>query len=137
LSSVRIGDWYRRAMVQRLAKVFLWLWIAGAAYASFAQLALQESAARNSSWGYTPGWQREIGFWNIGLIAILAPIALNGSPEIRITTVRGLVLLSALFGTNHAFEVARGGGLSHIGGMVENLAAVVFGLVVLVAARVR
>jgi KinB signaling pathway activation protein len=97
------------------------------------------AAARYSSWGYTPGWQREIGFWNIGLIAILIPILRRGSPELVVSTIRGLVLLSVLFGTNHAVEVFRGGHahpelLSHVGGMVENYFAVLLGTILLVEA---
>jgi hypothetical protein len=125
--------------VERYTRWFLAIWIAGAGYASFAQLALQELGARGSNWGYTPGWQREIGFWNIGLIALLIPILRSGTLSIRIAAVRALVLLSALFGTNHAVEVFRNGQVhlnvwSHVGGMSENYIAVALGVAVLTMA---
>jgi hypothetical protein len=124
--------------LQKYYRAFIGLWCVGAAYASFAQLALQELGARGSSWGYTPGWQREIGFWNIGLIAILIPILRRGTAELQLSAIRALVLLSALFGTNHAVEVFRGGRLhlglwSHVGGWLENYLAVALGAALLVA----
>jgi KinB signaling pathway activation protein len=126
------------APLQRYYRAFLGLWCLGAAYASFAQLALQELGAQGSNWGYTPGWQREIGFWNIGLIAVLIPILRRGTADIQLASIRALVLLSALFGTNHAVEVFRGGhvhlGLwSHVGGWAENCLAVAPGIALLVA----
>ena len=121
---------------RKIQRAFIGLWIFGAAYAGIAQLLFQETGARYSVWGYTPGWQREIGFWNIGLIAILVPIWRRGTQDIRGAAVRALVLLSALFGTNHAVALFRDGRLdlslySHLGGMAENYLAVGLGLAVL------
>jgi hypothetical protein len=126
----------------RLSKAFIWLWIAGAAYAAFAQLFLARLGARGSVWGYTPGWQREIGFWNVGLIALLVAVVRIADQRLLRAAVGALVLLSLLFGTNHALEAFRGWHFhselfSHVGGMAENYLAVLLGGFVLVFSGAR
>ena len=58
-----------------------------------------------STWGFAPGWQREIAFWNIGcaLVAI-------GSLRLKATAdampiVLGFTVLFLALGTNHAFAL--------------------------------
>jgi KinB signaling pathway activation protein len=109
---------------------FLKIYCFGLIYACFAQLALQKLGADGSVWGYCPGWQREIGFWNIGLIVILIQVILWGDLTVKMYIARALVLLSLLFGTNHLVAVLETGNYklyAHMGGAIENYFAVCWG----------
>ena len=66
------------------------------------QLALPAQLAAASAWGFAPGWQREIGFWNLAMYIVIARTlwvddALGGR-----TVAIALVLLQLVAGTNHA-----------------------------------
>ena len=85
---------------------------------------------------------REISGLEIGLISILVSVVRKGSLDLTLAVVRGLVLLSLLFGTNHAVELFRGGHFhpalySPLGAMSENLVAVALGAALLWASRHR
>jgi hypothetical protein len=122
----------------RWFRLYLLSWCIGCVVCAIVQIAFQESAALGSNWGLTPGWQREIGFWNIGLTAILLPVAISGTLSQATAATRALVLLSFLFGVNHAVEIARGGHvISHMKAFAANLLAFVFGVGLLVGARLK
>jgi hypothetical protein len=114
---------------------FLRIWALGSSWAALAQLAFQQLGAAGTHWGYTPGWQHEIGFWNLGLILIILQALFKGTYNARLQITKALVLLSFLFGTNHFIEVLKGGAIySHIGGATENYIAVIWGSILLIKA---
>ncbi len=129
------------ASLERYYRAFLRLWCVGSVLAAFAQLASTEHTAAGSAWGYAPGWQREIGFWNIALVALLVAILRRGSTELHVAATRALVLLSALFAVNHLVEVFRGGQVHALqlnaGAGAINSLSVVFGGTLLVATWLR
>jgi len=60
-------------------------------------------AGEMSLWGWNPGWQREIAFWNIGC-AIIAITSLRiKETESTIPIILGFTVLFAFLGTNHLF----------------------------------
>jgi hypothetical protein len=112
----------------RCLRLYLLCWCVGCLVCAIAQIAFPEAAADGSNWGFTPGWQREIWFWNLGLIALLLPIALRGHPKAMRTASMALISLAALFSANHAVEIARGGHtVSHVNALAANLAAILVG----------
>ncbi len=112
---------------------FLRIWALGSSWAALAQLGFQQLGAAGTHWGYTPGWQREIGFWNLGLILIILQALFKGTYNAKLQITKALVLLSFLFGTNHFIEVLKGGAIySHIGGATENYIAVIWGSILLI-----
>lgn len=66
------------------------------------QTIFQRIVAGNMSlWGWNPGWQREIAFWNVGC-AIIALLSLSiKNTESAIPIIIGYTVLFALLGTNH------------------------------------
>ena len=115
---------------------FLRIWLFGSICAAVAQLAFQQWGAAGTHWGYTPGWQREIGFWNLGLDLIILQTLLKGNYISKIHITRALVLLSFLFGTNHFIEIFNGGAIySHLGGATENYIAVIWGSILLMKVK--
>jgi len=58
-----------------------------------------------STWGHSPGWQREIALWNIGCsIVSLASLKLK-SNEATIPVVLGFTVMFLCLGTNHLFAL--------------------------------
>lgn len=82
------------------------LWLAGTSTALVTQGLLGRRFARDTAWGYNGGWQREIAVWNLGTIvagAVLVPMG----PEPARAQLRGLMVLSTLFGINHLVAAVR------------------------------
>lgn len=65
------------------------------------QVFLQRFVSRGTTWGHTPGCQREIGFWNLGLLVVVLGVLWNDDAAGARRVLRALVVLMALFGTNH------------------------------------
>ncbi len=69
------------------------------------QIFLPEAISRGSAWGLAAGWQREIGFFNIGM-AVVAFSALRSSDlKFHRSVALALIILTALIGTNHLFAL--------------------------------
>ena len=102
------------------------------------QLAFPARVAAASAWGNAPGWQREIGFWNIAIDAGCAFVVWRGVPAFTRPMSAMLVLLSAMLGGNHlAAALAAGTQPSaiHWNGFIENALAVVAGALALAFTR--
>lgn len=83
-----------------------------------------------------PGWQREIGFWNVAMIVILLGVLVSKDARAAMYVVRGLIVLSLLLGTNHLMAiVSEPTGWAHYTPMVVNYAAVVWAWTILRSAR--
>jgi KinB signaling pathway activation protein len=100
------------------------------------QLWLPARLGTASAWGVAPGWQREIGFWNLAMyIAIARTLRANDAAGGR-TVAIALVSLQFLVGTNHAIVAVQSHAmLNEIMGAV-NYGCVVFGILALRARAV-
>jgi KinB signaling pathway activation protein len=66
------------------------------------QLGLPGELGTASAWGFAPGWQREIAFWDLAMyIAIARSLRANDGIGGR-TVAIALVVLQLLVATNHA-----------------------------------
>ncbi|OZC59486.1 hypothetical protein CH276_20250 [Rhodococcus sp. 06-470-2] len=109
-------------------------WLAGTSAALVVQGVFPEKFATTTAWGSNPGWQREIAIWNLGtLVAAGAIVAGDGDP-VR-AQLRGLAVLSALFGVNHAVAAAQSGKPGNVTWAVINGAGVVSALATLAIDR--
>jgi hypothetical protein len=96
------------------------LWTAGFAGAALIQGLFPRRFARGTTWGYSPGWQREIAIWNLGTLTAIAALRRNPSDVDR-ELIAGFAVLSALFGANHlAAAVQSPGSLGHWAGAISN-----------------
>src|SRR5918992_3880387 len=80
----------------------------GSIVAGIGQAFLPEIAARSSSWGSSPGWQREVGLWNLGVAFVIVLALARWNAPSRVDLTWGLVALAVLLGVNHGLEVLRG-----------------------------
>jgi hypothetical protein len=71
------------------------------------QLALPAQLAAASAWGFAPGWQREIGFWNLAMYIVIARTLRADDASGGRTVAIALVLLQLFAGTNHALAAIR------------------------------
>ena len=78
------------------------------AISSLGQLFAERETAAASVWGFAPGWQREIGFFDL-TIALLA-FSATRTDDLRFQRhlVLAIVILTLLVGTNHLFTVLSG-----------------------------
>jgi len=109
-------NWYLRAV--------FWLF----AMSFFAQAFAPRETAAASVWGFAPGWQREIGFFDLAM-ALMAFLAIR-TDDLRFqrSLTLGVVVLTTLVGTNHLVTVLSGETSSlHEVFTVVNYAAVVIG----------
>jgi KinB signaling pathway activation protein len=85
-------------------RIFLIWWLLGFVWGAFIQLFIPETVAQNTVWGFSPGWQREIGGWNLGIIVIIICVLRSGVSVIK-TLVPGLCVLFTFFGVHHLLSV--------------------------------
>ena len=89
--------------IDRLQQIYLIVCLIAFIAASFSQLFLPYFVASNSVWVFADGWQREIAFWNIGIIITII-YALNAKNEqLDFILTVSIVVIVSLFGTNHLF----------------------------------
>lgn len=89
--------------MRREIRVFLIVCLVAFASAFVMQGVFQYMGAEKSVWGGNPGWQREIAFWNVGLIVILLAVLRLKDDRLALAVVRGCTVLFLLLGTNHLF----------------------------------
>jgi hypothetical protein len=108
--------------------------LAGTSVALVVQGVFPDKFADTTAWGRNAGWQREIAIWNLGtLVAGGAIVA--GDPDPVRAQLRGLAVLSTLFGVNHAVAAARTGKPGNIAWAVINGGGVVSALSALASER--
>ena len=92
--------------MDKRVKIFLIVCFSAFISALIIQTVFQRIVAGEMSvWGWNPGWQREIAFWNIGC-AIIAIMSLRIKDTIStIPIVVGFTVLFAFLGTNHLFTL--------------------------------
>ncbi|MGB3772298.1 MAG: hypothetical protein WBA00_14260 [Rhodococcus sp. (in: high G+C Gram-positive bacteria)] len=81
-------------------------WLAGTAAALVVQGVFPKRFAESTAWGYNEGWQREIAIWNLGTLVAGGVIVAGKDDPVR-AQLRGLGVLSLLFGLNHAEAAVR------------------------------
>ncbi len=110
--------------------VFAWV-LAGSAVAQFF---LTRGVAAGSSWGYAPGWQREIAFFNLGMLMLVARALRTNDLPFQRTMAIVLATLSALVATNHLFAARAEAAITwvHTFGIATNYASVAFAIIALV-----
>jgi hypothetical protein len=105
-------------------------WISFSAWAVILQTLLQKRIIAVTSWSYSPGWQREIGLWNVGAVLLLA-LSLASREPIAHITIPVICLWSTLFGTNHLVAYLRSGAHGHLNAAILNFAAPAWAAIVL------
>lgn len=105
-------------------------WLAGTSVALVVQGLFPNQFADTTAWVRNAGWQREIAIWNLGTLVAGGAIVAGDRDPVR-AQLRGLAVLSTLFGVNHAVAAAQSGGkpgniawaVINGGGVVSALAA--------------
>lgn len=89
-----------------------------------------------STWGFAPGWQREIASWNVGCALVaLGSFRLKSNRE-ALPIVLGFTVLFLLLGTNHAFALFQDPASKfHWPPFVANLVGLFFGVKTLAQSR--
>jgi hypothetical protein len=115
-----------------LLRVYLVIMAIGTFIGATEQIFLAPWVARLSTWGFSAGWQREIGFWNLGAIVLVERALVSDAEEPKRLAAVVLVTLNALFGTNHLLALVAGPRAPiHVWGTVLNYAAGAIGVVAL------
>ncbi len=102
-------------------RIFVFVWMLFSIWSVVLQIFLQERIVKITSWNLSRGWQREIGLWNVGAIAL---IALHLCLQLPVTPILVPILLlwSALFGMNHLLAFLRSRqSHGHLSGFLMNL----------------
>lgn len=91
-----------------------------------------------STWGFAPGWQREIAFWNLGCaIVAIGSLRLKSTRD-AVPIVLGFTTLFLLLGTNHAFALFQDpASRFHWPPFVANMVGLFFGVKTLVQYRLK
>ena len=89
--------------------IILAIWVVGFVVSAIAQIVLPEWVAAGTTWGFSPSWQQEIGFWNVAMAVLLALVLCKGNEEIKRLVCLGLVVLSVLLGGHHGVALLQGG----------------------------
>ncbi|WP_040982868.1 hypothetical protein [Oceanobacillus jeddahense] len=87
--------------MNKLLRVMFIILIAAMSGAAIMQLFFPEVMGSHSEYGIAPGWQREIGFWNLAILPILIGINLKYDYYFLKIVVISLIIGGLGFGTNH------------------------------------
>jgi len=92
------------------------------------QTFLPQIGGTGTRWGLAPGWQREIGFWNVAMLVIILGVLTKTDASSARIVVRGLLVLGILLGTNHLFAIITDPqGWAHYTPMIVNYVGVIVG----------
>ena len=111
-------------------RIFLIAWLIGALISGLLHLLIPDTIAAASLWNVSIGWQREIGLWNVGIIfTVVYALFLKNDEVIKFVTFV-LIVLSAILGSNHLFELISSQQFALINflGVIINYFAVGFGI---------
>lgn len=95
------------------------------------QLGLPVRLGAASAWGVAPGWQREIGFWDLAMYILISRTLRANDVVGGRTVALALVVLPLLVATNHAAAVLQNHALLNAIMGAVNYACVVFGILAL------
>ena len=118
--------WYLRAV----------FWVFALSF--FAQAFAPRQTAAASVWGFAPGWQREIGFFDLAMALIGFFAIRTGDLRCQRCLTLAIVVLTTLVGTNHLVTILSGKtSLLHEVFAVVNYAAVGIGCAALLSRQGR
>lgn len=104
-------------------------WLFFSTWAAIIQLFFQKRLSSITSWGHSPGWQREIGLWNIGAIIFLI-FSLNSAQPIAHITIPVIYIWSLFFGINHFVSFLRSRSQGHLSAFILNIGAVIWATII-------
>ena len=118
--------------ISKLQRAYLVLWFLGALISFVLQFFFPAVLSEQTVWGLTPGWQREIAFWNLGMAFILALTIFKKTKSLVFAVTLTATLLSLLFAINHLDALlTHSERLIHWIAFAANSIAFLFGIVVL------
>jgi len=88
--------WYLRALVWLFALSFI------------GQALAPRNTAAASVWGFAPGWQREIGFFDLAMALIALSAIRTDDLRFQRSFALAIIVLATLVGTNHLATVFSG-----------------------------
>jgi hypothetical protein len=122
----------------RRLRVYLLVCLGSFVAAFIVQTVFQSLGENRSHWGGSPGWQREIAFWNIFAITVLVQVLRTKTAAFAQAVAQGCVVLFFLLGTNHLFAFMSAPAASfHWPPLVLNYAGFAFGAHTLLTLRHR
>jgi KinB signaling pathway activation protein len=90
--------------------VFLRLYLLAVAWvlvgSAVGQIFLPEAIGERSTWGLAAGWQREIGFFDVGMAVVTFRAVRSNDLKFQRSVALALIILTALIGTNHLIAIA-------------------------------
>lgn len=87
--------------MRTLLRTYFVVWTVMMIGASLELVFVPQVVGGTIAWGTATGWQREIAFWNVGMLLMITLVL---RPMERVTARRAalvLCVLNVLFGTNH------------------------------------
>ena len=87
--------------LRRWFTAYLVAWVLGCLGAATSHLLLHHEEATSSQWTHSPGWQREIGLFNLALGFVLVQVLRGNDDDSRRMMARTGAFLALLLGTNH------------------------------------
>ncbi|GIN73298.1 hypothetical protein J14TS2_37730 [Bacillus sp. J14TS2] len=113
--------------MNKLLRIMFIILIVAMTGAAIMQLFFPEIMGANSEYGIAPGWQREIGFWNLAILPILIGVNLKYDYYFLKIVVISLIVGGLGFGTNHLLGFIEDGSKTiSLIGAVENYLLVLF-----------
>ncbi|MEW6778211.1 MAG: hypothetical protein AB1405_18080 [Bdellovibrionota bacterium] len=111
-------------------RIWAGVWMLFSAWAAVLQIFLQERMNEVTAWGLSPGWQREIGLWNVGAVVLIFRSLRSKEPGVWLA-VPVLLVWSALFGFNHLLAFLHApGAQGHLVGFAMNLAPIIWAVAI-------
>jgi hypothetical protein len=126
--------------MKRLRDFYLTAWAIGASAAAATHLLFAESEGDRAQWIASPGWQREIGIFNIAVALLNVQFLISGSEDGKRAMVRTAVPLALLLGANHVaalVNASSGPTQLHRGAILLNAASFTMAVTVLAGDRRR
>jgi hypothetical protein len=99
--------------------------------AAIMQIFIPNYDAKRTGFGLAPGWQREIGFWNIAMIVIFVGTLLTGDKNTVKIVSYGASTLGLLLGTNHLIGFISTRKSINLVGAIENYVLIILLMIAL------
>jgi KinB signaling pathway activation protein len=95
-------------------------WLVACAAAGLAQVLASRRLGQRSAWGISPGWQREIGLWNLALCVGISCALLSGDVVAKVVMARTVGVLAVLLGLHHVAAARTNPAATHVVGAAAN-----------------
>jgi hypothetical protein len=124
--------------VRRWTDRYLIAWTIGSLGALAAHLLRNVEEAETSRWLHSPGWQREIGLFNLALAVILFQVVRQQNDDMRRVVMRAALVLAPSLAANHLSALlsdSNGPIRLHVGALVLNALNITAATMLLAADR--